>query len=153
MNQDQINALIRSVLKIAGAVLAAHGLARDAAWLNTEDVAGVIVALVALWQSHQTHTAPSPCAGSTCAPHVAVDAPSTAPSAPPRELPTRATAPSADDGPSPATPAAGALPTQTAPGAAALPQPSNPPIQKSTNPAPPSVPPVRPDETETHGQD
>ena len=55
MNKDQINSLVRSILKIVGAILAAHGATKYAAFINTEDVAGVIITLVGMWLSHQTH--------------------------------------------------------------------------------------------------
>jgi hypothetical protein len=55
MNQAQINSLIRSVLKIAGTALAAHGLTTAASLVNSEDVFGLVVLLVAVWQSHQHH--------------------------------------------------------------------------------------------------
>ena len=55
MNQDQINSLVRTVLKIAGTALAARGLTSTAQWVNSEDVFGLIVLLVGLWESHQTH--------------------------------------------------------------------------------------------------
>jgi hypothetical protein len=55
MNQDQINSLIRSLLKIAGSVLVARGLTVYANIVNTEDVAGLLVGVVGLWQSHEHH--------------------------------------------------------------------------------------------------
>ncbi len=55
MNQDQRDSLIRSLLKLAGTALAAHGLTASAAWVNSEDALGAIVLLVGLWQSHHTH--------------------------------------------------------------------------------------------------
>jgi hypothetical protein len=61
MNLDQINSLVRSVLKIAGAILVAHGACKVAAIVNTEDVAGVAVSLVGLWLSHQLHGSPGNC--------------------------------------------------------------------------------------------
>ena len=55
MNSDQLNSLVRSVLKIAGAVLMAHGATKYAAIVNTEDMAGVVVTIIGMWLSHQTH--------------------------------------------------------------------------------------------------
>ena len=55
MNQPQINSLVRSLLKVAGTVLTAHGLTSTATWINSEDVLGMVVLLVGLWQSHQVH--------------------------------------------------------------------------------------------------
>ena len=58
MNQEQINSLVRTVLKIAGTALAAHGMTTSANLVNSEDVFGAAVLLVGLWQSHQTHADP-----------------------------------------------------------------------------------------------
>lgn len=55
MNTDQLNSFVRSVLKIAGAILVAHGAGKAAAIVNTEDVAGIVVTLVGLFMSHQQH--------------------------------------------------------------------------------------------------
>lgn len=55
MNSDQINSLIRSILKIAGAALAAHGLTKAAAIVNAEDTIGVAMTIVALVMSHASH--------------------------------------------------------------------------------------------------
>ncbi len=57
MNQDQVNSLIRTVLKIAGSVLMTHGLTQYATLVNSPDVCGLAVLLVGLWLSHQTHGA------------------------------------------------------------------------------------------------
>ena len=59
MNQDQINSIVRTALKIAGAILVKHGLSDYATIINTPDVAGLIVLLVGLWLSHQNHGANS----------------------------------------------------------------------------------------------
>ena len=55
MNQDQIHSLVRSILKIAGAIALAHGSTKAATIINSEDAIGLIVLLIGLWQSHQTH--------------------------------------------------------------------------------------------------
>ena len=55
MNQEQVDSLIRTVLKVAGSVLMARGLSDYANIVNTEDVAGLLVGLVGIWLSHQTH--------------------------------------------------------------------------------------------------
>jgi hypothetical protein len=58
MNKDQVNSLIRSLLKIAGAWLVAHGLSEYASLVNSDDVFGLLVLLVGMWQSHQRHAMP-----------------------------------------------------------------------------------------------
>jgi hypothetical protein len=75
MNADQLHSLVRSLLKIAGAVLAARGLTACASLINSEDVCGVIVLLAGVWQSHQHHAtlgstggAPVPAAPTSSAP-------------------------------------------------------------------------------------
>lgn len=55
MNKDQTLSLVRTALKMGGAVLAAHGAANVANFINGEDVAGVIAAIVGIYMSHQTH--------------------------------------------------------------------------------------------------
>ena len=55
MNQDQLNSFVRSVLKIAGSILVAHGATKAAGIVNTEDMAGVVVILVGLIQSQIHH--------------------------------------------------------------------------------------------------
>jgi hypothetical protein len=59
MNPNQIQSLVRSVLKLVGAILVTHGATAYAAILNTEDVAGLVVTLVGLYMSHEQH-APKP---------------------------------------------------------------------------------------------
>lgn len=56
MNTDQLNSFVRSLLKIIGAILLAHGATKAAAIVNTEDVAGVIITLVGLFESHRFHS-------------------------------------------------------------------------------------------------
>jgi hypothetical protein len=58
MNQDQLTSLVRSVLKIVGTALAAHGLSKEANLVNGEDVAGVVIAFASLVWSHYNHSAP-----------------------------------------------------------------------------------------------
>ena len=58
MNQDQINSLVRSALKIVAAMLVTHGLTQAAAIINTEDVAGLVVGVIGLLASHYTHATP-----------------------------------------------------------------------------------------------
>jgi hypothetical protein len=52
MNQDQINSLIRSLLKIAGTALAAHGLSTAASIVNSQDFVGAVLVGVGLIWSH-----------------------------------------------------------------------------------------------------
>jgi hypothetical protein len=64
MNQDQINSLVRTALKvIAGAILAHGGSQMLAGAINTPDVAelvtGIIIAGLSAWASHATHAEPS----------------------------------------------------------------------------------------------
>lgn len=68
MNQNQLNSLVRTILKIAGTALAAHGLTVSANLVNSEDVFGLVVLLVGLLQSHQTHGAPASGPGSCPSP-------------------------------------------------------------------------------------
>ncbi|HVU07857.1 MAG TPA: hypothetical protein VHG89_04860 [Verrucomicrobiae bacterium] len=61
MNQDQFFSLIRSLLKVIGAALAAHGLAQAAGIVNSEDFIGFVLVVAGLVWSHFTHsTADSP---------------------------------------------------------------------------------------------
>lgn len=66
MNQDQINSMVRSVLKVAGAILVAHGATQAAAIVNCEDMIGLVITLVGLVQSHQAHWSAEPEAISEC---------------------------------------------------------------------------------------
>jgi predicted alpha/beta hydrolase family esterase len=58
-NQDQIDSLVRSAAKIAGGILAAHGLNDMATAVNTPDtikaVAGIVMASTAAWASHKSN--------------------------------------------------------------------------------------------------
>jgi hypothetical protein len=55
MNQDQIDSIVRTALKIIGALLLKHGLSDTAAIVNTPDVCGAVALLIGLWLSHQHH--------------------------------------------------------------------------------------------------
>lgn len=57
MNQDQVSSAVRSILKLLGAALVAHGATKAAAWVNAEDVAGLAVAIVGLVWSFISHRA------------------------------------------------------------------------------------------------
>jgi len=52
MNQDQINSLVRTVIKIVGSALVTHGMTQAASILNTEDVIGAVVIIVGVIWSH-----------------------------------------------------------------------------------------------------
>lgn len=55
MNANQLDSIVRSVLKIIGAFLMANGLSSEAAWLNTPDVIGAFIVLAGLvlsWRHH-----------------------------------------------------------------------------------------------------
>jgi len=59
MNDDQLNSLVRTLMKMIGAVLAAHGAAQLSTALNTpaaiETIGGVISAAIAIWGSHRNN--------------------------------------------------------------------------------------------------
>lgn len=80
-NQDQFLSLVRSILKIAGSALTAHGLTQAASWVNSEDVTGVIITLAGLFWSHWEHspdapTTPPPAGANTTAIFLAILIPS-----------------------------------------------------------------------------
>ena len=56
MNQDQIDSLVRSLLKVVGGILAAHGLTATAGIVNstnvTELISGIVVTLIGFYASH-----------------------------------------------------------------------------------------------------
>lgn len=62
MTQDQIDSLTRSVCKLAGGILVAHGATSMAVAVNAPDtieaVSGIVMAVVSLWASHTTHALP-----------------------------------------------------------------------------------------------
>lgn len=74
MNFDQLTSLLRSLLKIAGSALAAHGLTQAASIVNGEDCIGVVLALGGLAWSHWEHgaDAPPPPAGKLPGPKIMV---------------------------------------------------------------------------------
>lgn len=55
MNNDQIMSLVRSLLKLIGGALLAHGATKAAGWVNGEDAVGLILALIGFITSHVTH--------------------------------------------------------------------------------------------------
>ena len=59
MNTDQIQSLIRTALKFAAGLLAAHGLHDQAGILNSPDVAAACMLLISLVWSHWTHGGPA----------------------------------------------------------------------------------------------
>jgi len=56
MNTDQINSLIRTVLKVLGTALATHGLTNAAGILNSEDFIGLVLLIVGVISSHSWHS-------------------------------------------------------------------------------------------------
>lgn len=73
MNIDQLQSLLRSLLKIAGSALMAHGLTQAAGIVNGEDFIGVVLALGGLAWSHWEHGAdaqPPPPSGKLPGPKV-----------------------------------------------------------------------------------
>jgi hypothetical protein len=55
MNSDQIASLVRTVFKIIGAFLVAHGYAKTASLLGGEDIIGYVVAGIGILLSHINH--------------------------------------------------------------------------------------------------
>ena len=59
-NQDQIDSLVRALVKWGGGVLSAHGFVALSTAVSTPAVAqavgGIIAALLAQWASHKTHS-------------------------------------------------------------------------------------------------
>ncbi len=58
MNTDQLNSIIRTILKIVSAILLAHGLGNTASLINTPDVIGALTLVVSLLWSHFSHASP-----------------------------------------------------------------------------------------------
>lgn len=56
MNADQIGSLVRSVLKVLGTWLAAHGASKAGSAINAEDTIGVIMTLIGFIMSHSIHS-------------------------------------------------------------------------------------------------
>ena len=59
MNIDQVTSLVRSLMKIIGSALAAHGLTQAAGIVNGEDCIGVVLAIAGMVWSHWEHAADS----------------------------------------------------------------------------------------------
>ena len=59
MNTDQFNSLIRSIIKIIGAALVAHGLTNAGSIVNSPDVIGVIMTIAGLVWSHYSLSTPA----------------------------------------------------------------------------------------------
>ena len=55
MTQDQVMSAVRSLVKIVGAALVAHGMTKSAAIVNGEDVIGVVLVIAGLLWSHYNH--------------------------------------------------------------------------------------------------
>jgi hypothetical protein len=141
MNKEQTDSLIRSVLKIAGTALAAHGLTVSASIVNSEDVFGVIVLLVGVWQSHQHHGAAAAVKTATANLKGIIEQFAAGPApAEPAQVSQDGTGPA----PAPAAPVAHEV-TSAGFAPRAMPEvnaiagaPSNPPIQQSTHPVLPT---------------
>lgn len=62
MNQDQIDSLIRSVVKVISPLLVAHGMTSLATTLSlqssVETIGGVVALVLAFWASHKSNAAP-----------------------------------------------------------------------------------------------
>ena len=58
MNTDQLSSLVRTVMKLAAALLASHGLADTAGLINTPDVTAAVLLIVSLLWSHFSHADP-----------------------------------------------------------------------------------------------
>lgn len=54
MNPQTIS-IIHTLLKIVGSALAAHGATKSAAFVNSEDCVGLIMALVGVWLSYRSN--------------------------------------------------------------------------------------------------
>jgi len=94
MNKDQIDSVVRSVLKIAGAIAVAHGASAYAGIINSEDVTGLASLVVGLLLSYQWH-APAPEQPSSAALNSGSAAPM--PAVISARIPTSAAAPRATD--------------------------------------------------------
>ena len=55
MNLDQLNSLIRTVLKVIGSALMTHGLTNYATFINSPDVIGLVLLVGGMIWSHYTH--------------------------------------------------------------------------------------------------
>jgi len=60
INQDQLDSLVRTAAKMAGAILTAHGLNSMATAINSSDTisvaTGAVLALLAMWSSHKSNS-------------------------------------------------------------------------------------------------
>ena len=65
MNLDQFNSLVRSLLKIIGTALAAHGLNHAAGVVNSQDFIGAALLVAGLLWSHYEHAGNPPASGKT----------------------------------------------------------------------------------------
>jgi hypothetical protein len=59
MNQDQLDSLVRTALKMIGGILIAHGAQQAATAINTPDavefVAGLVAAGISVYASHKSN--------------------------------------------------------------------------------------------------
>lgn len=56
MNKDQVLSAIRTVLKILGSVLIAHGAQKAGNLVNSEDVIGLVITIAGIWWSWKHHS-------------------------------------------------------------------------------------------------
>jgi hypothetical protein len=68
MNSDQLNSLVRTALKIAGALCLQHGLTGAADLLNSPDIIGAVLLIAGLVWSHYSHAAPKSTSGPSSTP-------------------------------------------------------------------------------------
>jgi hypothetical protein len=129
MNQDQINSLVRTALKIIGALLIKHGLSDYAAILNTPDVCGAVALMIGLYLSHQHHGQAATTAGATADLRGIIEQFAQGPAAP--NFPANAPASKTATTPAP-EPNLGALPSNSG---SAAPAPAVPATPKSTQPS------------------
>jgi hypothetical protein len=136
MNQQQTDSLIRSVLKVAGAVLVAHGATKAASVVNCEDMFGLIVGLVGVVQSYRHHASPSETTSATADLNGIIRqfaaGPEPVEGAGPEPVEGAGPEPVEGAGPEP-EPTNPALLTSCATKTTDV-RPSNPPIQQSNNP-------------------
>ena len=60
MTKDQVMSAARSVVKIVGAALVAHGMTKSATIVNGEDVIGVVLVIAGLFWSYYNHKDTTP---------------------------------------------------------------------------------------------
>lgn len=72
MNQDQLDSLIRSVVKVIAPLLVAHGMSSLATTLTlnstVETIGGVVATVLAFWASHKSNAPTAPTAPQPPAP-------------------------------------------------------------------------------------